>query len=178
MLMHLYNILANPFKLALSQAASGTFWLPRRPIGPFATPLEAWQYLEARYTFTGDKLFGLKVDFYMDPLKFQYMLEQGKAFAAKFPIDCDDVASWSFIALSTVPGCKPQVKVLYDAPPFFRGCHCICVYELDGTFGSIDTNGHHTLPDLSDATLCKTWSDIYYTQGFRYQEAVTVNSPH
>jgi hypothetical protein len=164
----------NWLKLCWSAVISACFRLERRAIGPFASPVEVWQYLERHYTYTGDKLLGMNVDFYMDPFKFQTAMELGKA--KDLPIDCDDVASWAYHALLTVPNCKPRVMVLHDAPPY-DGCHCICVFELDGKYGAIDTNGLSTLPDLSEATICAHWKALYAASHYEYHTATVVTCP-
>jgi hypothetical protein len=133
--------------------------LPRRPIGPFTSPLAVWQYLEARYVYTGDPWDG-RIDLVLNPYKLQGMLEKGKEYAKRLPVDCDDVAAWAFKALKTIPGCTAQMFAIYDPYPS-KWAHCICVYELNGKFGAIDTNGHRELANLQSATILNEWDRIY-----------------
>jgi hypothetical protein len=152
---------ADLWKQGFSAVVDWTFMatLPRRPIGPFTTPLAAWQYLEARYTYTGDPWNG-RIDLVLNPYKLQGLLEKGKEFAKRLPVDCDDVAAWAFKALQTIPGCKAKMFAIYDPFPSPMA-HCICVYELNGKYGAIDTNGHRELPDLSSTSIMGEWSRIY-----------------
>lgn len=166
-LLRLYDI----WKRAASRAWGGLWPRPRRPVPQFSTPQAAWDYLAARYTYTGDPLHGV-LDFYWHPAVFQAALEAGTA--ASLPVDCDDVAAWAHVALAQL-GATPQLVALFDAG--VRGSHVICVYTWQGAHGAIDTNGVHVLPDLDPATLCAHWERIYAAQGVRYLEAVPVDSP-
>lgn len=149
------------WKQGFSAVVDWTFMaaLPRKPIGPFANPLAAWLYLEARYTYTGDPWDG-RIDLVLNPYKLQGALERGKEFAKRLPVDCDDVAAWAYKALLTIPGCKAKMYAIYDPYPA-KNAHCICVYELNGKFGAIDTNGHRELSDLSRVTILREWGRIY-----------------
>lgn len=158
-------------KRSLSRAWDGLWSRHRRPVPRFPTPQAAWDYLAARYTYTGDPLHGV-IDFYWHPEVLQAALEAGTA--ASLPVDCDDVAAWAYVALAQL-GAAPQLVALFDAG--VRGCHAICVYTWQGACGAIDTNGVHALPDLEPATLCAHWGRIYAAQGVRYLDAVPVDYP-
>jgi hypothetical protein len=156
--------------------ASSRFWDwlsggPRRPIPTFETPQAAWDYLAARYTYTGDPLNGA-LDFYVHPEKFQWGLETGVAH--KLSVDCDDVAAWAYVALRQM-GADPHLAAIYDEG--LRGAHCICLYVHKGRVGAIDTNGHVLLPNLRDETLMHHWTNVYRDRGYVYRTVVTLSFP-
>jgi hypothetical protein len=163
------------FNDVVKRAASRLWdWLsggPQRPVPHFENPQAAWDYLSARYTYTGDPLNGA-LDFYVHPEKFQWALEEN--LAHKLPVDCDDVAAWAYLALKNI-GANPHLIAIYDEG--LRGAHCICVYMLNGRCGAIDTNGHTLLPDLHDQTLCQHWSNVYRDRGYVYTTVVPLSFP-
>ncbi len=163
--------LLDVLKRAASRLVAWLAGVSRRPVPVFTSPQAAWDHLAARYTYTGDPVYGV-VDFYWHPEVLQAALEAGTA--ARLPVDCDDVAAWAHAALSAM-GAAPGLVVLYEES--LRGAHCVCVYRWNGQAGAIDTNGVHTLPDLDEATLCAHWSGLYAREGFVYTAAVPVAYP-
>jgi uncharacterized protein (TIGR02466 family) len=97
-------------KRAASRLVAWLAGVPRRPLPAFTSPHAAWDYLAARYTYTGDPVYGV-VDFYWHPEVLQAALEAGTA--ARLPVDCDDVAAWAHAALSAM-GAAPGLVVLYE----------------------------------------------------------------
>lgn len=148
---------------------------PRAPLPLFATPRGAWEYLNARYTYTGDPLGGA-ADFYLHPERLQAALEAGPAAVKGLSIDCDDVASWSYAALAKIPGCNPTMFTLMDNSGKF-GHHVICGFRWNGQYGAIDTNGYRPLATLDPATLCATWTQVYSSLGYTYDMAVVTPYP-
>jgi hypothetical protein len=163
--------LLDVFKRSASRLVAWFSGVPRRSVPAFTSPHAAWDYLAARYTYTGDPVYGV-VDFYVHPEVLQAALEAGTA--ARLSVDCDDVAAWAYTALSAM-GAEPELVVLYDRG--LRGSHCVCVYRWNGQPGAIDTNGVHALPDLTEATLCAHWSGLYARVGYVYTAAVPVAYP-
>lgn len=147
------------------------WWEPRRSVPVFHSPGEVAAYV-ARLAYTGDPLGGV-ADFYANPQRLAAAIENGTA--RNQPADCDDFAGLAFVALRQIRGVEARIVTLVDAG--VKGSHVICVYKHGQTFGAIDTNGLRLLSDLSEATLCRTWSDLYKAEGYTYVLALTTPYP-
>lgn len=151
---------------------------PRLALPVVTSPNEAATYV-ARLPYTGDpRLFGIPGtegagDFYEHPERISAALEAGTADQER--IDCDDFAGIAYLMLRQIPGCKTTVVTILDESGKF-GHHVICTYTFNGAKGVIDTNGHHLLPDLAESTICRLFSDIYVSLGYRYFAAL--DSPY
>lgn len=147
---------------------------PRRPVPFFLSPEAAGGYLFAHARYTGDPGNGV-ADFFLHPERLQAAMEQGDAAFAGLSVDCDDFASWAFFALRQMRDCTPTIYTLRDAG--LVGSHVITVYRQGGKCGAIDTSGHRLLPNLDPDTLCRVWSEMYASRGYRYVEAVVTPNP-
>lgn len=143
---------ANDWAAGLRGAAR-TLDLPR-----FAKPEDAAVYWHTHGApYTGDPLWGA-LDFYVHPTRYQAILEGRPGSAA--PVDCDDLAVWSFACLRQTEGLTPRVVTLVDAG--ITKSHVICVGKGHGPqYWAIDTNGFRFLHNWSAPTLLEEWGLIY-----------------
>ncbi|MBP7648430.1 MAG: hypothetical protein KA744_01155 [Phenylobacterium sp.] len=169
MLVALWNFLKAGWSRANDQIMRGA---GRRPIGPFGSPEAVGNYAMARFKYRSDLGNGA-FDNYTHPERIQYGMETGDW--GNMPADCDDLALWAYQALKTVPGCSPYIVTLRDAGVV--GSHVVCAYRQGSTCGVIDTNGHRLLTDLTSATLCRVFTEVYARLGYRYVEAAITPYP-
>jgi hypothetical protein len=169
MLVALWNTLKSGWSRVNDQIMRGA---PRRPIPSFVSPEAVGAYAIARFKYQGDRFNGAG-DNYTHPERIQYGMETGDW--GNMPADCDDLALWAYQALKTVPGCSPYIVTLRDAGVV--GSHVVCAYRQGSTCGVIDTNGHRLLTDLTSATLCRVFTEVYARLGYRYVEAVITPYP-
>ncbi|MEK9723943.1 MAG: hypothetical protein VW405_10750 [Rhodospirillaceae bacterium] len=160
------------------------YWLtfgtvtPTAPVPTLATPEEVGVYV-LRLGYTGDPLAGV-IDFTHAPEVLAGGIEYGTA--GRLAVDCDDVAVLAYACLKRIKGVSPQLVTLRDESGRF-GHHVICVYHRVGQpygelqRGAIDTNGWRELPDATPETLCRVWSDLYASRGYRYVDAVHTPFP-
>lgn len=148
-----------------------TWWKPRRAVPRVSHPGDVAAYV-ATVPYTGDPIGGA-ADFYIHPERIVAALQAGTANHE--PIDCDDFAGLAYVMLRQIPGCVPKVVTLLDESGKF-GHHVVCVYEFNGNKGVIDTNGHTLLPYLSESIICRRFSEIYKSLGYRYFAAL--DSPY
>jgi hypothetical protein len=145
------------------------WWYPRKPIPRFGSPTEAWAYwVQHGNPYTGDPTFlGIPGtagagDLYIDPQRIQAAFEapDRQRQLDQLSIDCDDTAGWHCKAIKQMPGYNAEIRTLVDAG--LSWSHVIVVFvSPDGKSGAVDTNGVHTLPDLSESTLCAHWKRLY-----------------
>ena len=149
--------------------------VPRRPVPSFDTPQAAATYYQGHGNlYTGDPLYGA-ADLYTHPNRVQAAIEIGPEQQRRTFIDCDDVAGWYLTALRGKPGITARIVTLVDA--HLVGSHVICVGLHNGQPFGLDTNGYRDLPDLTEATLCKVWSDLYASEGYTYVAALDTPYP-
>jgi hypothetical protein len=163
------------YKASWSKANDHLIWGATRSPVPALAPLGAVDVYKTQYgnPYTGDPLRGV-VDFYTNPNRLQAALINGTV--NRLYIDCDDVAGWYLTAVRQVAGYSAHLLTLIDSR--IVGSHVICVYTgLDGKCGGLDTNGHHDLADLTEATICEHWSALYAGNGYHYIGAVTTEYP-
>lgn len=146
-------------------------WHPRKAAPRVASPAAAWDYLK-NVPYTGDP-FGGVGDFYTHPERIVAAMAAGTA--KSLHIDCDDFALLAFHMTRQIPGCASKVVTLVDSG--VKGSHVICVGTFNGQPFGLDTCGYRALPELSEATLCRVWRDIYAAQGYSYFMAVDTPSP-
>lgn len=146
----------------------------RAPIPTFVSPEAVSAYLMARGLYTGDPWGGV-LDFNLHPQRFQAAMMAGPEAVGRLAVDCDDYATWAHDALLTIPDCTPTIFTLRDGAGW--GHHVVCGYRLGDRYGVIDTNGHRVLPDLTSATLCRVFTELYQARGYRYAAAVATRYP-
>jgi len=148
---------------------------PRKSVPLFASPVEAAEYLMAKAHYVPDPLGGA-LDWYVHPERLQAAMEDCRMAVARIPgVDCEDWATWAYVALLRIPGCKPRLLTLGDTSGRW-GHHVICVYSLAGKYGAIDVSGHRALADLDEARICALWTSLN-NDGTRYTEAVPTAYP-
>jgi hypothetical protein len=140
----------------------------RRPVPTFATPEAAAAYLMKRAVYTGDPGGGI-LDFNLHPERLQWAMDTGPDAFKGLAVDCDDYATWAWVALRSVPECQPIIYTLLDAG--LVGSHVVCAYKWRTRYGVIDTNGHRFLPNIEPGTLCRVFSDLYAARGYHYVSA-------
>lgn len=173
MIVGVYNTL----KAGWSRLNDWLMWAtPRRPVPTFPAPEDVASYLMTHGKYTGDQ-WGGAGDNYVNPERFQYSMETGDW--SRIQTDCDDYATWAYVALSKIPGVTPTLYTLLDAGVKFS--HVICTYSQDTSkgrvYGAIDTNGHRPLVNTDPTTLCKVWTGIYGDQGAHYVSATPTTYP-
>lgn len=157
----------------IDEAASHAGKAPRRDAPHFATPQEAWNYIQAHGNpYTGDPLWGVG-DYYLSPSRLVAALETDLAAINRLHIDCDDIAGLAYVMLRDATDAR--LVTLYDAG--LVGSHVIAIFKTpDGKFWAIDTCGLRELPDVDEETLCREWRLIYSERGYNYTMAV--DSPY
>lgn len=175
MLVSLWNTLKSGWSRVNDAIMRGA---ARRPVPRFVSPEAVAAYLAARCEWTGDPLGGV-ADFNLHPYRLQAAMEQGREAVKRLHVDCDDYATWAYLALLTVPGCEPRIVTLLDGNVKLNdwGTHVVCAYTLAGRHGVIDPGGLRMLPDLSESTLCRVFTDAFAHRGYRYVSATHTDYP-
>lgn len=172
-LVQVYNALKSGWSRLNDVLMAGA---PRRPVPKFGSPEQVAAYLMSHVKYTGDQ-WGGAGDNYVNPERFQYSMETGDW--SRIQTDCDDYATWAYVALKQIPGVTPRIFTLVDAGVKFS--HVICVYseknQYGTQYGAIDTNGHRPLINIEPSTLCKVWNGIYGSQGANYISATETTYP-
>lgn len=169
----------NNAKRAWSRFNDYFMWAqPRAPIPTFNSPQEASNYLMTKYKYTGDPFKGA-ADFFLHPERLQAAMLNPLMFR-HLSVDCDDVASWAYAALSKIPHVYPTILTLEDGSGKFMH-HVICVFEKKSdhgsVYGAIDTNGYTLLRDLKESTICAQWTATYAREKPEYVRAVPTEYP-
>lgn len=169
MLISLYNNLKALWSRANDAIMRGA---GRRAIPHLSSPEDVGAYLMAHGKYKGDKFNGI-LDNVTHPERFQYAMETGDW--GSMPIDCDDYAVWAYRALMLIPECHPMILTLLDER--LVGSHVVCAYRKGQVCGVIDTNGHRLLDNLAEETVCRVFSEVYKTLGYKYIKAVFTPYP-
>lgn len=173
MLVQFYNTLKAGWSRLNDFLMAGA---PRRPVPKLVSPVSVGDYLLVHGKYTGDQ-WGGAGDNWVNPERFQYSMETGDW--SRIQTDCDDYASWAYVALRQIPGVTPIIFTLVDSGLKFS--HVICCYSQETPsgkqYGAIDTNGHRPLINIEPGTLCKVWNGIYGPQGANYISATETSYP-
>lgn len=154
--------------LAAKEGWSRAFaWLDgskRNPLPPFGDHEELATYMETRLRYVPDPLGGA-IDFYTHPERTQWELDNS------WPRDCDDYASYAFLALSRLPGYEPRMVTVVDRG--LKWSHVICLFRQGHRAFVLDTNGLNELrPGMSPTQDLDQAKDLmqefYGPSGARY----------
>jgi hypothetical protein len=165
----------NSLKAVWSTIISLIGYPEREPIRQFNSPVEVAEYLDKHFIYTGDPFNGAG-DFYIHPEIMQAAFNAGRESTSKLSLDCDDCAVYAYVALKTIPGCRPLLYTIYDSSGNW-GHHVICAFKFGEEYGVIDTNGLNPLLSLNTKIICELFTNIYKSRGYVYTSCIYTPFP-
>lgn len=157
-----------PVKSATSRFVSLFYLDKRRKLLRFSDFRGLATYMANNLKYVADPLSGA-IDYYTHPEHVQYMIETGYK-GSPFSCDCDDYAIFAHANLKAM-GYRPTVYTVLDGG--ITWSHVICVFQADGKYWMLDTNGLNEVGEFSDKGIME--QAVLNLLGAIYSEALYID---